>query len=217
MWLWQAEGPQMGTGTDETFTPGHCLQHSPLTKQQWRRLLWLTTINLCLIQVETLALMGGCALWRHSVSKLAHRLGDNTNQTPHKCSPIRSPSLTRARSYFLHAWLIVAGLFFFKCQAAVSLTRKRRWQLSRSVSLWWTSTVAGHWLGRSSTCPPDTNQRARGGNGAECSFIDVPLPKCANHLRSERSRQRSRRCRGATGNLRWTSQYPRWRAGFWKG
>lgn len=161
--------------------------------------------------------MGGCAVWKHSVSKLAHRLGDNTNQTPHKCSPIRSPSLTRERSYFLHAWLILAGLSFFKCQAAVSLTRKRRWQLSRSVSLWWTSTVAGHWLGRSSTCPPDTNQWARGGNGAECSFIDVPLPKRANHLRSERNRRRSRRCRGATGNLCWTSQYPRWRAGFWKG
>lgn len=32
MWLWQAEGPQTGTGTDETFAPGHCLPHLPLTK-----------------------------------------------------------------------------------------------------------------------------------------------------------------------------------------
>lgn len=52
----------MGTGTDETFAPGHCLLHSPLAKQRQRRLLGLTTINLCLVQVETLGLMGVCAL-----------------------------------------------------------------------------------------------------------------------------------------------------------
>lgn len=77
--------------------------------------------------------------------------------------------------------------------------RKRRWQSSRSVSLWWTSSVAGHWLGRSSTCPPDTDQWARGGKGPERSGIDVPLTKPVNHLCSERNRQRSRRCRGTTG------------------
>lgn len=47
----------MGTGTDETFAPGHRLPHSPPLSTLWRSLLCLRTINLCLIQVETLALM----------------------------------------------------------------------------------------------------------------------------------------------------------------
>lgn len=34
MWLWQAEGPHTGTGADETFAPGHCLPHLPLTKYE---------------------------------------------------------------------------------------------------------------------------------------------------------------------------------------
>lgn len=156
----------------------------PLLSTRRRSLLCLTTINLRLIQVETLALMasylGVCAL---------STLGKQMNPTAWKTTPIRCRRKTRAlpskESFF--SWLLywassrcyqylsclnnIDQAFFSKCQAVISLTSKRRWQLSRSVSLWWTSTMAGHWLGRSSTCPPVTNHWARGGKRAECSFI----------------------------------------------
>lgn len=79
MWLWQAAGPQTGTGADETFAPGHCLPHLPLAKNEVRRLSCLTTINLCPIQVETLALMGVCSL--QTLSKQINLLPGRQHQS----------------------------------------------------------------------------------------------------------------------------------------
>ncbi len=154
-----------------------------LLTTQWRSLLCLTTINLCLIQVETLALMAStlCVLRAHLVSKLTYRLKDNSN---HRHGLYKLESFFSFLFYLVsshcyhewrficHGWLTLAKLFS-KCQAVISLTSKRRWQLSRSVSLWWISTMAGHWLGRSCTCLPVTNHWPRGGKEVECSFIEA--------------------------------------------
>lgn len=175
MWLWQAEGPQTGTGTDGTFAPGHCFLHLPLSKyaveepslpyhhQSVSDSSWDVSFDgLCLGVCVCL-----CVLWAHLVGKWSYLLKDNTSTEKSFFS-----SLFYLASNHCHSWLILTKLFS-KCQALISLTSKRRWQLSRSVSLWWTSTMAGHWLGCSSTCPPVTNHWARGGESTECSFIEA--------------------------------------------
>lgn len=189
MWLWQAEGPQTGTGSDETFAPGHCLPHSPLSKYTAEKPSLphhhqSVSDSSWDVSFDGLYL-GMCVVWAHLVSKLTYLL-KNTNQMQDKTRALPSRvillfSLLFSQQSLLsggvqviicHAWLILTKLFS-KCQAVIPLTSKRRWQLSRSVSLWWTSTMAGHWLGRSSTCPPVTNHWARGGKEAECSFIEA--------------------------------------------
>ncbi len=93
MWLWQAEGPQTGTGSDETFAPGHCLPHSPLSEyaaekpslphhhQSVSDSSWDVSFDgLCL---------GVCAAWAHLVSKLTHLLKD-TNQMQDKTRALPS-------------------------------------------------------------------------------------------------------------------------------
>lgn len=86
MWLWQAEGPLMGTGTDETFAPGQCLPRLPLSKYEaeehslphhhqsvsdssWDISFDGFYLDLCVLVFSV-----------HTTSKLTYLLKDNTNQ-----------------------------------------------------------------------------------------------------------------------------------------
>lgn len=184
MWLWQAEGPQTGTGADETFAPGHRLPHSPPTKyaavepslphhhQSVSDSSWdVSSDGLLLRRVcsEHTRQANEPSAWKTTPIRCRTRRGRYPAKSHSSLRSFIEP--VAAVISVCHAWMIYIFFFLSKCQAVISLTSKRRWQLSRSVSLWWTSTMAGHWLGRSSTCPPVTNHWARGGKRAECSFI----------------------------------------------
>lgn len=128
MWLWQAEGPQTGTGADETFAPGHCLPHLAPTKNDAKqhsppRRHQSVSHSSWDISCDCLSL-GPCVCSVHTATEWNHLLKDSKY------------------SLLDLYW----ASFFSKCQMLVSLTSKRSWQLSRSVSLWWTSSMACQWL-----------------------------------------------------------------------